>query len=52
MAKRIKAEEFAVDDPKAAMERFKSGLARLVRVPKSEIHRPRKRAKRAAKRKA
>ena len=49
MAKRIKAEEFAVDDPKAAMEKFKSGLARLVRVPKSEILRKPKRAKRAAK---
>ena len=46
MAKRIKAEQFEVDDPEAAMARFKSGLAKLVRVPKSEIKAKRKRVKR------
>jgi hypothetical protein len=45
MAKRIKAEQFEVDDPEVAMARFKAGLARLVRVPKSAIKAKRKRAK-------
>ena len=45
MAKRIKAEEFEVEDPQAAMARFKAGLAKLVQVPKSEIKAKRKRAK-------
>jgi hypothetical protein len=52
MAKRIKAEQFEVDDAEAAMARFKVGLAKLVRVPKSEIKAKRKRTKPATNRKA
>ncbi len=44
--KRIKAEDFEVSDPRAAMARFKAGLSKLVRVPKDEIKAKRKRAKR------
>ena len=40
--KRIKAEDFKVDDPEAAMARFKAGLRKIVQVPKSEINRKRK----------
>lgn len=43
--KRIKAEEFEVSDPRAAMARFKVGLSKLVRVPKDEIKAKRKRVK-------
>ena len=35
--KRIKAEEYEVGDPDAAMAKFKSVLSKLVRVPKTEI---------------
>jgi hypothetical protein len=48
--KRIKAKDFEVSDPDAAMARFKSVLGKLVRVPKTEI-KP-KRTKAARKRKA
>jgi len=48
--KRIKAEEYEVSDPDAAMAKFKSVLGKLVRVPKTEIKASRK-GKRAAKRK-
>jgi len=52
MAKRIKAEQFEVEDPEAAMARFKAGLVKIVQVPKSEVmaHR-RKRRKASPKRK-
>ena len=32
---RMKAEDFAVDDPQKAMERFKTGLAKIVKAPKT-----------------
>jgi hypothetical protein len=51
MAKRIKTRDFRVDDPDAAMARFKVGLRKLVQVPKSEIKAKPKR-KAAPKRKA
>ena len=51
MAKRIKTREFKVDDPDAAMARFKAGLRKLVQVPKAEIKdKPKRKA--APKRKA
>lgn len=50
MAKRIKAEDFRVEDPEAAMERFKAGLAKIVRVPKSQVMKRKRKA--AKKRKA
>ena len=31
----MKAEDFAVDDPQKAMERFKTGLAKIVKTPKT-----------------
>jgi hypothetical protein len=45
MAKRIKAKDFRVDDPEAAMERFKAGLRMIVQVPKSAIKPKRKAAR-------
>ena len=50
MAKRIKAKDFEVADPQAAMANFKAGLSALVKVPKSAIKAKRKRV--ARKRKA
>jgi hypothetical protein len=40
-----KADTFEVEDPKAAMDKFRSALAQIVKVPKSAIDRKRKRAK-------
>jgi hypothetical protein len=40
MTKRIKAEDFKVDDPAETMRRFESLLGKLVQVPKSEIQEP------------
>jgi len=39
---RMKAEDFQVDDPDKAMERFRASLARLVKVPKSVVHKRKK----------
>jgi hypothetical protein len=33
---RTKAEDVQVDDPQKAMQRFRSALAKMVRVPKTE----------------
>jgi hypothetical protein len=49
--KRIKAKDFEVGDADAAMARFKTGLSKLVRVPKDEIKAKRKPAKSIHKRK-
>lgn len=50
MAKRIKAKDFEVADPDAAMANFKAGLRALVMVPKSKPDAKRKRVKVARKR--
>ena len=42
---RVKLETFEVENPKEAMEKFKSALAKIVKVPKSAVDRKRKRAK-------
>jgi hypothetical protein len=42
---RTKADDVVVDDPKEAMDRFRSALAQVVKVPKAVIARKRKRAK-------
>jgi hypothetical protein len=44
-------ETFEVENPKEAMEKFKSALAQVVRVPKAVVERKRKRAKAKYKRK-
>jgi hypothetical protein len=49
--KRIKAKDFEVSDADAAMARFKTGLSKLVRIPKDEIKAQRKLAKSTRKRK-
>ncbi len=33
----MKAEEFEVDDPRKAMARFQSALAKVVKAPKTEF---------------
>ncbi len=48
---RVKLENFEVENPKEAMENFRSALAKIVKVPKSEVERKRKRAKAKYKRK-
>jgi len=40
---RVKADTFEVSDPKKAMERFESLLAKLVKVPKGKLKAKRKR---------
>jgi len=52
MAKRIKAEQFEVENPDEALAKFKAGLATLVRVPKSALKIKRKPGRVARKRKA
>ena len=42
---RTNLETFEVENPKEAMEKFKSALAQVVKVPKSVVKRKRKRAK-------
>ena len=42
---RTKADDVVVDDPKEAMDRFRSVLAQVVKVPKEVIARKRKKAK-------
>jgi hypothetical protein len=44
MAKRIKAEDFKVDDPAETMRRFDDLLGKLLKVPKSEIEPPKRKA--------
>jgi hypothetical protein len=41
---RANLETFEVENPKEAMEKFKSALAQVVQVPKSVVERKRKRA--------
>ncbi|HEV2379786.1 MAG TPA: hypothetical protein VG206_08310 [Terriglobia bacterium] len=52
MSKRIKAKDFEVADPDAAMANFKAGLRALVMVPKPKPEAKRKRVKVVTKRKA
>jgi hypothetical protein len=47
----MKVETFEVADPNRAMERFKSLLGNLVKVPKSEVEAKRKRVRASSKRK-
>ena len=42
---RVKLDTFEVENPKEAMEKFKSALAQVVKVPKAVVERKRKRAK-------
>ena len=42
---RVKLDTFEVENPKEAMDKFKSALAEVVKVPKSVVERKRKRAK-------
>ena len=42
---RAKADDVVVDDRKEAMNRFRSALAQIVKVPKDAVTRKRKRAK-------
>ena len=42
---RVKLDTFEVENPKEAMEKFKSALAQVVKVPKTAVERKRKRAK-------
>jgi hypothetical protein len=49
MAKRIKAEQYEVDDPSETMRRFESLLGKLVQVPKSEIESPKSSKRKSAK---
>ena len=48
---RLKLETFEVENPKKAMENFRDALAKVVKVPKQEMERKRKVAKRRYKRK-
>ena len=41
---RVKLDTFEVENPKEAMEKFKSALAQVVTVPKSVVEKKRKRA--------
>ncbi len=40
-----KIEDFEVENPKEAMEKFQTALAQIVKVPKSVVDKKRKRAK-------
>lgn len=42
---RVKLNAFEVENPKEAMEKFKSALAEVVKVPKSAVERKRRRIK-------
>ena len=48
---RVNVDTFEVENPKEAMEKFKSALAQVVKVPKSVVDRKRKRAKAKRKKK-
>jgi hypothetical protein len=42
---RVKLDEFEVENPKEAMDKFKFALAQVVNVPKSVVEKKRKRIK-------
>jgi len=42
---RVKLEQFEVENPKEAMEKFRKALTQVVKVPKAMIERKRKQAK-------
>jgi len=51
---RVKLDNFEVENPKEAMQKFRTALAQVLKVPKDVVERKRKRAKadRQRKRKA